>query len=622
MALSANAQALANAMANTAANTAFAQNNPGVGAGAGYTPPTVAPTPPAGSYVINPGSVYQSSYEGGTVSYPTAPANYASNANQTIQAPTVITPTSTPIGASVYQGQGLGFAPMSSQTAFKETTVNGTQKLASEYSLANGNIKVPAIATSLKLDTEASNNLTTELQKNNKQQELRQSVENTLADQSQLSKPVNSAYIQALAQAKFGRPATSSELGITTAKDYNPQFDVSKMTVAQASARFGFSSKTQIQQTQIPGAKADVPETNIPADQTISKVDGTIDQTKLLTNLTSQVNDINTLIADERAAFDESIGALGQELGTVMPLIQGDQAYQEQRKNIRLQKLVDLKSSAIETGNLQLKVLDYADKLRSDQKDAMASIISTFLSNGVPISDTMAQQYSKLTGIDSRALSDGFAIATKNYLAKQKSSEAQQSFDNKLALDKQNQSLSGQELTNDYKNWTLAGGEAGTGMSFNDYLNKGGVSSNKLKLTPGIAEDLITMKTLDNIMAEVLVLGEKNNWSGVGGIGYGSVAEFLAKNFGSGDKTGQEIRDKISNVKATIAKLRGGTSFTTNEQQLLESYTPTINDSPLVIDQKIKDLQSFIQQKRDITSQLYDTSALGQSDVAGDNFNW
>ena len=53
------------------------------------------------------------------------------------------------------------------------------------------------------------------------------------------------------------------------------------------------------------------------------------------------------------------------------------------------------------------------------------------------------------------------------------------------------------------------------------------------------------------------------------------------------------LRSYIGDLQATIAKERGGTSFTANEQALLEQYTPTINNSPSVIQSKLQALKQY-----------------------------
>jgi hypothetical protein len=117
-------------------------------------------------------------------------------------------------------------------------------------------------------------------------------------------------------------------------------------------------------------------------------------------------------------------------------------------------------------------------------------------------------------------------------------------------------------------------------------------------LSASAKEDIATMATVQDLSKQALALGDKLQWSGVGGFGKGSVQQFFAKNMGTGSPESENLRNQIGNIEGTIAKLRGGTAFTPNEQRLLESYTPTINDSPLVIKSKLAQLDTFIESKR------------------------
>jgi hypothetical protein len=59
------------------------------------------------------------------------------------------------------------------------------------------------------------------------------------------------------------------------------------------------------------------------------------------------------------------------------------------------------------------------------------------------------------------------------------------------------------------------------------------------------------------------------------------------------------LRARISNITGTIAKLRGGSALTPQELELIDRYTPTIDDAPVVLEQKLNDLVSFIRTKRE-----------------------
>jgi hypothetical protein len=139
-----------------------------------------------------------------------------------------------------------------------------------------------------------------------------------------------------------------------------------------------------------------------------------------------------------------------------------------------------------------------------------------------------------------------------------------------------------------------------------------GKSANKL--TPAQRDDMATMETLSGLASTI---SAQPSLTGVGGMGYGTMAGFLAKNFGLGSEQGETNRNLISNIKGTIAKLRGGTSFTPNEQAMLEAYTPTINDSDMVIKTKLKNLTDFIAEKK---KNLYEINGMvdttyGEQDI-------
>lgn len=150
--------------------------------------------------------------------------------------------------------------------------------------------------------------------------------------------------------------------------------------------------------------------------------------------------------------------------------------------------------------------------------------------------------------------------------------------------------------------------QAGKEMSvaaYKESLNKdiaGGTSTvssvSSKNLTATDRSELATMDTAMQMANNLIKLGEGIGWEGVGGLWRGSLSQFLAQNFGKGEPKEQELRSMIGNVRATIAKLRGGTSFTANEEKLLNTYTPGIDDDPMVIKSKVKALNDFITLKK------------------------
>lgn len=128
-----------------------------------------------------------------------------------------------------------------------------------------------------------------------------------------------------------------------------------------------------------------------------------------------------------------------------------------------------------------------------------------------------------------------------------------------------------------------------------------GMTAKDLGLSATMQDDLATMATVEQQIDSF-----QNRFGSAGnipGVGYktGSLTEILNQ-LGIGNKANREAgtsaRAIVGQIQGTIAKLRGGTSFTPNEQKLLESYTPTINDSDETIRTKVAGLKTFIQQKR------------------------
>lgn len=118
------------------------------------------------------------------------------------------------------------------------------------------------------------------------------------------------------------------------------------------------------------------------------------------------------------------------------------------------------------------------------------------------------------------------------------------------------------------------------------------------KLAASQQEDLATMDTVAGLGNQVLALGTQIGWKGVGGFKAGTIQQFGAKNMGTGTQDEQKLRNAIGNIKGTIAKLRGGSALTPQELQLIETYTPTIDDDPKMIQAKIASLQDFIGEKK------------------------
>jgi len=132
---------------------------------------------------------------------------------------------------------------------------------------------------------------------------------------------------------------------------------------------------------------------------------------------------------------------------------------------------------------------------------------------------------------------------------------------------------------------------------------KTGTGAGTLDLTAAEKGSVSEANTILKGINEIKALGESTNWAGIGGLWQGSIRDFFAKNFGAGSEEEASLRSKIGFLQATIQKAQAGTSFTEGEKQILFQYTPTINDSPLVIQQKLANLQQLQQNKLDSIKQ-------------------
>lgn len=77
---------------------------------------------------------------------------------------------------------------------------------------------------------------------------------------------------------------------------------------------------------------------------------------------------------------------------------------------------------------------------------------------------------------------------------------------------------------------------------------------------------------------------------------FSSKVEGVKNIFGAGDPETQAFNVTVNSLKAAIAKARAGTSFTPNEEALLNKYAPSSGDSGQMLRTKLKALQDVYQQ--------------------------
>lgn len=114
-------------------------------------------------------------------------------------------------------------------------------------------------------------------------------------------------------------------------------------------------------------------------------------------------------------------------------------------------------------------------------------------------------------------------------------------------------------------------------------------------------EDISAMGTVSKLANQLVELNAETGLEGIGGLYQGSIAQAVDNVFGNSSEEARKTRALIGNIKGTIAKLRGGTSFTENEQKLLDTYTPTINENPAVVVNKLNLLNDYIEKKKQDT---------------------
>lgn len=137
------------------------------------------------------------------------------------------------------------------------------------------------------------------------------------------------------------------------------------------------------------------------------------------------------------------------------------------------------------------------------------------------------------------------------------------------------------------------------------------------KLSTTQKDAITTMGTVESQISKILSYNSDGKLEGVGFVS-GPLGALATKVFGTGSKEAQDVRALIGNIKGTIAKLRGGTSFTPNEEKLLESYTPGINESATSVLNKLGLLQTFIQEQRNKTLYPFGNSPTTSSNQVQD----
>lgn len=116
------------------------------------------------------------------------------------------------------------------------------------------------------------------------------------------------------------------------------------------------------------------------------------------------------------------------------------------------------------------------------------------------------------------------------------------------------------------------------------------------QLTSAQQGEIADSNTINGLIDKVLGYNSDNRLEGVGPIA-GSLGAAYDTMTGAGTAEAHDVRQLIGNIRGTIAKLRGGTSFTPNEEKLLDSYTPNLTDNQAIVVSKLNNLKSFLATK-------------------------
>lgn len=127
-------------------------------------------------------------------------------------------------------------------------------------------------------------------------------------------------------------------------------------------------------------------------------------------------------------------------------------------------------------------------------------------------------------------------------------------------------------------------------------LNAYGYKS-ALDLTPTQQQTVADLDTIIGLADKVKDYSGDGTLEGVGPVS-GSAGAFISGIFGTGTEEAKSVRALVGNIRGTIAKLRGGTSFTVNEEKLLNSYTPATTDNSVTLLNKLGLLQEFLQNSK------------------------
>lgn len=390
-----------------------------------------------GNSIINPGSVFQSYNPGtGQTTYgnptPGWSAGMAAGNPGGLAGPAVATPAGTPAGAQVYQSAKLGYAPSGPNTNFTTDQFGNTNSPFARNPSAFPDIKTASSLNPNELKEsqntnsllKAQNDALKAQQANDKAGGIKQTVMDTFNKNP--NGIANNAFIQAVAQAAYNRPATADEL------QKGGQFGLQGLSISEVVRRFGLAPEK-------PGA-TEYPPTQVDPAPEIATDDGLIDLQKAIADFESKLVAAQNEEIQAQANLDtftnetqRGVAAIGDQLGRTATLVQGEQWSLKQQRQAdedllvkRLGLAEKKKSNVIEQGRLKMEIeqkiydrkrqiVEDARKLRKDQQDILASSFEMMLKYGIgadkngnfsPSTLKLVNDFSASTGIPAKSYLD------------------------------------------------------------------------------------------------------------------------------------------------------------------------------------------------------------------------
>lgn len=177
-----------------------------------------------------------------------------------------------------------------------------------------------------------------------------------------------------------------------------------------------------------------------------------------------------------------------------------------------------------------------------------------------------------------------------------------ESDNNILGVSQNNNSLTSNVSQGEDKVKAIEGAKAFLTMKMLEDASKGGKNIDKLKSIASALDQLSPAKSAQKTDSQVareqtgeITQDAYNQFVNNPNIKTGPLGslEDLKSRVNLGDQSTLDFNNVISNLAATIAKQRGGTSFTPSEQKMLDKYTPKVGDSRQQLLTKLKGLQTI-----------------------------